>query len=329
MKRLTIICAALVLAVVAVGIVAGAPLAQTGTRSYEACEPQRASIRAAALPEVVDQERCPVAGRTIVDHGVGAVVPAPGESVFAEATSPRGNEQLVVMNPVGGKLVLAQVGSEQEEPHSGTLATRAGGPDACSDSYYNSWGSRLNHYIKWYFNGNSTPSQMSTFNVVMAARRAGNNVSGVQDSCGIGDGVPAVLKYVGLNNSSVNMTADGICRANDHKSIVGFGDLPARFTGKTCVWAWIQKGPDRINASDVRLNKVDYRWTTSVTGSCRGRQDVESTMTHERGHTFGLGDASESSHPNLTMSSASNGPCQTSERSLGRGDAIGLNNKYP
>ncbi len=62
--------------------------------------------------------------------------------------------------------------------------------------------------------------------------------------------------------------------------------------------------------------------------SCRGLQDVESTVTHERGHTFGLGDVSESSHPNLTMSSESNGPCQTSERTLGRGDAVGLNRKY-
>ncbi len=59
-----------------------------------------------------------------------------------------------------------------------------------------------------------------------------------------------------------------------------------------------------------------------------GRYDVESTMTHERGHTFGLGDVSEASHPNLTMSSKSNGPCQTSERTLGKGDAIGLNRKY-
>jgi hypothetical protein len=51
-------------------------------------------------------------------------------------------------------------------------------------------------------------------------------------------------------------------------------------------------------------------------------------MTHERGHTLGLGDVSEAYHPNLTMSSQTNGPCQTSERTLGRGDAIGLHSKY-
>jgi hypothetical protein len=51
-------------------------------------------------------------------------------------------------------------------------------------------------------------------------------------------------------------------------------------------------------------------------------------MTHERGHTFGLGDVFESSHANLTISSASNGSCQILERTLGKGDAIGLNREY-
>ena len=327
MKRLTTFTAAFALAVVAVGFLAGSPLAQTGSPFYEGCEPNRSSVDAAELPAVVDQDLCPVAGRTILDHWVGAIVPAPGESVFAEAMSPECNQQLVVVNPPGDRLLLEEVGAEGEEREPG-LATRAGGPSACSDAHFKSWGMRLNHYIRWYFNRGTTPSHMSEFATVMAMRRASVNVSGVQDSCGIPDRVPAVLRYVGATNRSVNIGTGGVCKANDHKSVVGFGDLPSGYTGKACVWAWIQDGPDRINSSDVRLNKADYGWTAKVTRSCRGRQDVESTMTHERGHAFGLGDISESSHASLTMSSESNGPCQTSERSLGRGDAFGLNQKY-
>ncbi len=328
MKRLITFAAAFALAVVAVGIFAGSPGAQVGSRFYEACEPGRERIEAAVLPEVVDQDLCPVAGRPIVDHGAGTTIPEPGESVFAEAMSPHGNQQLLVINPPGDRLLLEEAGAEAEEDGPGTLATRAGGPSACRDPYHYSWGMRLYNYIRWYYNKGSTPSRMSELRTLRAMKRAGINVSRVQDTCGVPDRVPAVLKYVGTTSRSVNMGTNGVCKGNDHKSVVGFGDLPRGYTGKTCVWAWIQDGPDRINSSDVRLNKGDYRWTARVKRSCRGLQDVESTVTHERGHTFGLGDVSESSHPNLTMSSESNGPCQTSERTLGRGDAVGLNRKY-
>jgi len=51
-------------------------------------------------------------------------------------------------------------------------------------------------------------------------------------------------------------------------------------------------------------------------------------LTHERNHTCGLGDLSESSHGNLTVSERSNGPCQASERSLGSGDVMSMALKY-
>ena len=326
MRRLSTLIAALVLAVIAVGIFAGALFAQASPGIYAACGPDQPEIQASDLPEVVDQDRCPIGGREIVDGGVSVVVPEPGESVFAEAMSPRGSEQLEVSNPVGDELVLGDVGSESEV--QGTYATQSSGSGACRDAYRNPWSSRLYNYLRYYFNRKSTPSYLSDLGTARAIKKAGSNVSRVRDSCGVPDRVPAVLKYRGVTRTSVNMDAGGTCKANDHKSVVGFGDLPRGYTGNTCVWAWIEDGPDRINSSDVRLNKADYRWTNRVNRSCRGRFDIESTMTHERGHTFGLGNVPDSSHPNLTMSSRSNGPCQTSERSLGKGDAIGLNEKY-
>jgi hypothetical protein len=51
-------------------------------------------------------------------------------------------------------------------------------------------------------------------------------------------------------------------------------------------------------------------------------------MTHEHSHTLGLGDVSEFSHLNLRMRSRTNGPCQTSGRTPGKGDAIVMNRKY-
>ncbi len=54
------------------------------------------------------------------------MVPEPGESVFTEAMPPEGNQQLVVINPPGDKLLLREVGSEGAQEDSGTLSTRAG-----------------------------------------------------------------------------------------------------------------------------------------------------------------------------------------------------------
>lgn len=58
-------------------------MAQTGTEIYEACAPEKQEIRAADLPEMVDEDRCPVEGRVVVDGGIGAVVPEPGMAVTA------------------------------------------------------------------------------------------------------------------------------------------------------------------------------------------------------------------------------------------------------
>ena len=330
MRRVVSIAAALALACTAVAIFAGSLLAQADGRLYDACSRDKEKIRAGALPGVLDEERCPVAGRVIVDGGVGAVVPGPGMAVTAEADTPGGDQHLVVSNPRGDEIVLNGVGEETATEGSALSRpqSRASGPSACRDSYYTNRDSKLYDYNRWYVNAPSIPSYLSGVHVVGAMQRGGLNIYGVRDSCGFADGVRGRLIYVGGTTRSVNIRSNATCTSNDFRSVVGFGDLPSGYTAFNCVWTWVQDGPNRVAHSDIRLNKFDLSWTTGVTGSCRGRYDIESTMTHERGHTFGLGEASEGSHGNLTMSQDSNGPCQISERSLGRGDALGLNRKY-
>lgn len=328
MKRVASIAAALALACTAVAMFAGSLLAQADEAIYDACSRDKQEIRAGALPEVLDEERCPVAGRVIVDGDVGAVVPEPGMAVSAEAESPDGSQHLVVSNPRGDRLVLDDVGRETDPEAAPELTTQASGPGACQDSFYSSRDVKLYNYSRWYVNTRSIPSNLAKSGAVRAIRRGGANVSNVQDACGIRDRVRGRLIYEGATSRSVNIESNLNCTSNDRKSVVGFGNLPSGYTAFNCLWSWVQDGPNRVAHTDIRLNKHDYAWTARVTGSCRGRYDVESSMTHERGHTFGLGEAPEGSHGNLTMSEDSNGPCQTSERSLGRGDARGLNSKY-
>jgi hypothetical protein len=56
---------------------------------YEACKPGKAKISAVDLPQGVDEDRCPVAGRVIADStGIGTHLPLPGWGIFVETYSP-------------------------------------------------------------------------------------------------------------------------------------------------------------------------------------------------------------------------------------------------
>jgi hypothetical protein len=328
LKRMTSIAAALALACTAVAMFAGSLLAQTEPGVYAACAPEKQKVRAGALPEVVDEDRCPIEGRVIVDGGIGAVVPEPGMTITADATLTEGYQYLTVSNPRGDEISLDGVGAEPRSEDSSALGTRASGPSPCQDGYYNSRDAKVYNYNRWYANTGSIPDNLSNVRVVAAMKRGGTNIFKVRDSCGLPDRVKGELRYEGGTRRSVDINRDASCNANDGRSVIGFGDLPSGYLAFACVSSWIQDGPNRVAQSDIRLNKYDHAWTARVTGSCRGRYDIESTVTHERGHTFGLGEASEDSHGNLTMSAESNGSCQISERSLGWGDARGLNSKY-
>ena len=326
---MTSIAAALALACTAVAMFAGSLMAQAGPEVYGACAPGKEKIRAGALPEVVDEDRCPIEGRMIVDGGIGAVVPQPGMAISADATSVEGHQHLTVSNPSGDEISLEGVGSETSSETSPDLGTMASSPSACQDGYYDSRGYKVYDYNRWYVNTGSTPDNVAKDRAVEAMKAGGVNIFEVQDSCGITDRVKGELRYQGGTSRSVDIESNGTCNPNDGESVIGFGDLPSETLAMTCVAYWVvDGGADRVASSDIRLNKEDHSWTARVTSSCQGRQDIESSVTHERGHTFGLGEASEGSHGNLTMSEETNGDCQTSERSLGRGDANGLNSKY-
>jgi len=99
----------------------------------------------------------------------------------------------------------------------------------------------------------------------------------------------------------------------------------------TCNWGYDDGGTfARITSSDTRLNRyLGGGWTVWRSEPCNGYYSIEAAMTHEFGHTFGLGDMGpEEEHGWLTMSPELNGPCQNSEASLGRGDVWGLQSLY-
>ena len=152
-----------------------------------------------------------------------------------------------------------------------------------------------------------------------------------RSGCYRGDRVPERLSYEGKTASHAQLDASGRCNGNDGKTVVSFGKLPNGTLAVTCIITVVNlKSYNPVKASDTKLNKKHYNWTTHPNSrSCRARYDLEGVMTHERGHTFDLGHVSEFSHGKLSLSERINGPCQRSERSLGRGDVLGLDRKYP
>ena len=324
MRRLLASGLALALALLAVTTLARTPDAQTANRVLDACTPEKQTIDARALPAaIVTSERCPVAGREIEDGEVGSAVPPPGESVHAEVLTTTGAEELEVGRREDGTIELEFVG-EDSEAAGGDFA-KADGPGECSDPEYTLGERRLASALRYRFNRSTTPSGLRPGDAADAIRRGGTRVANTESNCRMGDRVPVGLVYEGKTGQGTNIGGLS-CGDNDGNSVVAFGDLPGGVLAATCNWG---RYGDTVT-SDIKINKQGVRWTTSPrSGSCQGMWDLEGVMTHERGHTFGMKHVGEEQHPNLTMSELHNAYCSGAERSLGLGDARGLNEKYP
>jgi hypothetical protein len=325
-RGLALLAAAFALAALAAGMGVQAPTAQT--TSPEACRSNQAVIPAAELPETVDLEDCPIGGSVITDHGVETSIPAPGEVSYVEALTIEGAQELQVTHYPEGTVELEHVGDEtaeaQEESEIGVAGSS---PGECSDQAYTNMQTRFGTFrvefnLRWYFNQSTTPDELSSKGALGAIRRGTQNITDTQSNCRRGDRVPHFMDYEGFTNHHA-------CPGhNDKMSVVSFGKLPQGTLAQACTVVEKDDHENRTKWSDILINKARYKWTTNPGARCKSKYDLESVVTHERGHTFGLGHVSEGSHPRLTMSERLNGTCQSSERSLGLGDWRGLDRKY-
>ena len=138
---------------------------------------------------------------------------------------------------------------------------------------------------------------------------------------------PAELTYLGNTNSVANISGN-TCDREDGISVVSFGDFAGSILAGTCTWL-VPKPSGYYEAveSDIKINRATFKWVANPRArTCRDKHDQQSVMTHEWGHTFGLDHDSEAAHGKLTMSPLIR-ECQKSERTLGKGDVLGLNNK--
>lgn len=337
MRRWILAVMTVLVTVVAASAVAGAVEARSPEKEkmkrYAACAGDEDRIQADELPRVVDQDRCPVAGRVIVDDGVKSELPEPGTGIFSESIYPDGAQELVVNNPEGDTFTIKETGAtppQTQDARASTQAFSEEAPDGCGvPRAYSHYEFRVYGTMPWSYNARSTPAYLSVDEVEQELRLAGVNITNVRDACGIPDEVGSGLRYESKTTQITDITDDGTCpREQDGESVIAFGTLPEAL-GRHCgTYDLGSDGGVRITSSDIKINKANFKWTTEVTPECSNEWDIRGLVTHERGHTFGMGHTDEASYPYQTMSPELTGPCEILEQSLGAGDATGLNRKY-
>jgi hypothetical protein len=269
-------------------------------------------------------------GDVVVRDGVSVVVPAPGETVWAEALAPDGGlpVMLAVASGLDGSVTVYRGEAAEDLLHARSSSVSAGSArvtaqSACSDTAYAAYSTRWTSTYKFRIKTSSFPSEVDKDATVSAIKAGAGNITGSDNDCGMGDQVGVAYNYEGSTDTGPNVNSSGGCSSRDSKNVAGFGSLPSTMLALTCWWG---SGGSMIEA-DVRLNKASFLWVVNVGSGCSNKFQVEAVATHEFGHAFGLGHVSEATHGALTMSPTIY-PCQRGETTLGRGDVLGLQSKY-
>ncbi|MFJ4295707.1 hypothetical protein [Curtobacterium sp. NPDC089689] len=197
-----------------------------------------------------------------------------------------------------------------------TTGTRAAASTKCTSTANVQTRYRWSSAVRWYYNATGSKGTYAQ----SALQKAANAWTGKISSCGKTVTSTAGNTFVRTVTQVPDVTATGGCSASSGSSVTGWGALPARTLGVTCVW-YDQNGV--VKEADQRYS-TKYAW--SSTASCSGsRYDVQAVATHEWGHLYGLGHVASGTGQVMEKSE---GPCALGSRTLGLGDMTGIAAKY-
>jgi hypothetical protein len=262
------------------------------------------------------------AGDIVRLRDIALEVPAPGETVTLVADADDGTfVELALANRDGIIEVLV------DEPALEPVVIAAGSSAPCQDGAFHLSGHKWTTEYQWMFAAGTTPSANSMNNVETALVHAANAIANSRNDCGLADTVSATQRYLGRTTAKPNIPATTTtiaCGTRDSTSSVGFGGLPKTYLGVACTWT---DGNGHALEGDVKLSTRHAWFALDVPSGCSNRFGVQAVTTHEFGHVFGLAHVSESTHPNLTMSTAA-ASCSNAPYSLGLGDVRALRQLY-
>jgi hypothetical protein len=281
------------------------------------------AIKAEDLPRRNPRSECDLEGRIIVDHGIGVEVPPPGRFIAMSGFGAEGSQSLLVTTETDGTVVLDAVGNETEAAGQAPGGTSGSGNE-CTTNYYVDRGYRETDEVNWWFRSNTTPSGLSISAVATDLTGGYNNWATMRNACGFSDTTNVRNRYNGDRDHPTRIDADGTCTAADGVNMVDFGVLPMdRFIAANCTYG---TSDGQADESDIKFNN-QYAWFTgSIPSGCtNNRYSIEAVMTHEAGHTYGLGDVSGSDL--ITMYNRGI-PCSRRAVTLAYGDWNLLDRKY-
>jgi hypothetical protein len=307
----------------------GLPDFCTGTDILQAEDP----------PVLISITGCDLTGRTIQDHGIGAIVPPAGKGVYAEGYGELNTQSLDIAHEESGDVRLTFVGDDRlldlsgdTEPgdaqEAGPAGTGSFAPECLQDD-----GARLDYKesddLKWFINTSTIPSGLSETAVRSALIAAENHLEQGYTDCDstVSPGNSpsgAQGTYSGTTTAVANYDGDN-CTGDDGVNTISFRrDSDGTWVAVNCAWRFLDYFEEVTETDNVFNTRYAFTTNPSVLAGCSGAYDIEAVHTHERGHTFGLGHVSETYAGGQTMSTNINGTCQDSERTLGRGDLLTL-----
>ena len=281
-------------------------------------------IPAADLAGGVAETPCSLVGVPVVSPaGMQVYVPTAG-TVTNETLLTTGEDLLSVTNT--GNEVSATVADDENLPGAGQ--TEPTGPDgrplACSEPAYNI-SSPDAVSPRWYYNSSTqSRSGLSGPNPLTQIRDAITNQNTGYNDCGYTSQPDISSQYEGDTSKYANINANADCTSSfpDGQDTVSWGPFNnPNILATTCT---ATEGTGYIQESDIYIgSNVDIVGT--LPANCTSNYDLQSVMTHEWGHAYGMehetSGAYETMYPNSYL-------CATFARTLGEGDFNGMIKLY-
>lgn len=211
-----------------------------------------------------------------------------------------------------------------EQPATAGNATQprlAGTPASCADGAYTMSGYKASGTLRFGYNGAGAPASVARY-ASLAVRNSLVAVTSGANRCKLPATVKASGLYTGGSTRTPQVSTSGSCFGNDGVNVVGWGILPTGYLAITCIYFVNGK----VLNADVMVNRR-YSWFLSKPAGCRSTYDLQSVLTHEQGHSFGLSHVDPNAHGSEVMGTLI-GPCDISKRQLGRGDYGALARLY-